>query len=230
MKHFLNPPSLSRLWCAAALFLCGAALTSKAAPVVWGPSGVSSIDGCLDASLIPSSTGTNPVVFPNVNGDGYDIVLSTSNLGGDGQTTFMGDDGWWLEGSPPGSTSYSIVTFRFYQTGTNTPIGITGVNLVLQDAENREIIGGFSYFDSSGNEMPVLFNDPMFAYSYGAEFFLNYVEAANDAIQQDSAQDGKSIEINLSSTPISGFTFGLYRQDSTAGSVIMMGLGNLTAP
>src|SRR5271163_2336862 len=115
MKELLTPLSPVRLFCAVALLLCAAALPCKAAPVVWGPAGVSAADGALDPTLIPSSTGTNPVVYSDVNGDGYDIVVTTSNLSGDGPQVFMGDDAWWLQGTPPGSASYSIVTFRFYQ-------------------------------------------------------------------------------------------------------------------
>jgi hypothetical protein len=200
----------------------------KATPVLWGPSGSHPTTGLLDSSLIPLSTGTSPVRYTNVNGEGYDIVVSTSGLSQSGTTSFLGDQGWNIQGTSPSTSSYSIVTFHFYATGTNTPIGINGTDLVFQDAEVDELFGGFSYFDASGNQVPLLFNNPIFGYSYGANFFLNDTQASNAALEQGGPQTGKSIGINMSAMNISGFTIGLHRQTSAAGSVIMMGLGNLS--
>ena len=213
---------------AAAALGCAWALPCRATPVLWGPAGVSATNGYLDATLIPASTGTTPIRYTNVNNQGYDIVVTTSGLGGQGYTTFLGDGGWWFQGTPPGSSRYAIVTLRFYATGTNTPVGINGTDIVIQDVENQELFGGFSYFTQIGTQTPVLFDSAIFAYSYGADYYLNYDEVADNALQQSNAQVGKSMEINISSQTISGFTFGAYRQSTAAGSVIMMGLGNLS--
>jgi hypothetical protein len=211
----------------AATLLCAGIMPCKATPVLWGPAGVSATTGYLDATLIPISTGTSPVRYTNVNGAGYDVVVTTSALGGSGAATYLNDEGWWFQGSPSSTSTYSIITFRFYATGTNTPIGINGTDILFQDAESDELFGGFSYFDRSGTETPVLFNNPIFTYSYGANYFLNNVEASNAALEQSGTQTGKSIEINMTTMTISGFTIGAHRQTSVAGSVIMMGLGNL---
>ena len=213
---------------AGAALLCAGALPCRATPVLWGPAGVSATNGYLDATLIPASTGATPIRYTNVNNQGYDIVVTTSGLGGQGYTPFLGDGGWWFQGTAPGSSQYAIITLRFYATGTNTPVGINGTDIVIQDAENQELFGGFSYFDHSGNQIPVLFDDAIFAYSYGADYFLNYDEVSENALQQSGSQVGKSMEINMASQTISGFTFGVYRQTPGAGSVIMMGLGNLS--
>jgi hypothetical protein len=208
--------------------LCAGAMPCKAKPVLWGGAGADPTAGLLDATLIPVSTGTSPVRYTNVNGEGYDIVVTTSNLAADGPDTYMGEAAWWLEGTAMTSSTYSIVTFRFYSTGTKTAIGVTGVDIVFQDAESDELFGGFSYFDQSGAQLPLLFDDASFAYSYGGDFFLNYVEGSNAALEQGGTQTGKSIEIDMSTMTISGFTFGAHRQSKAAGSVIMMGLGDLS--
>lgn len=208
--------------------LCIAVGTSGATPVTWGDAGSPAISGTLDATAIPTTTLV-PTMYTNVNGEGYDIVVTTSGLADDGLAPVSGTDGFWLEGTSPGASSYGTITFNFYLSGTVLPIPIQGLDILFEDAEDKEYFGNFSYFDDFGNQVPVLFNNLNdFSYSGGGLYFDNATEGANNSPEQGGTQLGKTVEINLTEATTSGFTIGLHREDSTAGSVIMMGLGNLS--
>jgi hypothetical protein len=211
------------------LALLGLATTiSRATPVVWGAPPAPAPLGVLDATIIPTSTTGLPVIYTNVNNEGYDIAISTSGLSEDGLTTVSGTDGWWFAGSNPGE-SYATVTVNFYLTGTFLPVAMQGVDILFEDAENQERFGNFSYFDDFGTANPVLFNNSaFFSYSDGGVFFNNFTQGANSATQEGGTQLGETMEINLTGVTTSGFTFGTHRQNSSAGSVIMMGLGDLS--
>jgi hypothetical protein len=205
-------------------------LPCAATPVEWGPTGAVSSTGLLDDTRIPQTTGTTPIRYTNINGEGYDIVVTTQSLGADGPADFDGDDGWWFQGTGYNNSSWSVLTFRFYVTGTTIPIGIAGNDILLEDAEDQERFGNFSYWDEFGNQNAVLFDNAIFSYSNGGEFFAGDTEAVNDSAQEGGTQDGKTIGINLVPTTISGFTIQAHRQTTSAGSVIMMGLGDLSVP
>lgn len=211
------------------VLLCAAALPCAATPVIWGPAGSDATEGILDATLIPTSTLV-PVMYTNVNGEGYDIVVTTSNFQQAGYTTYSGTDAFWFAGTAPGASSYATITVNYYVTGTAIPIGIQGTDILFEDAENEEFFGNFSYWDAFGNQVPVLFDNAIFTFSDGAVFMADDTEAANNSPEQDGTQTGKSVEIDLTANTISGFTIGAHRQTSSAGSVIMMGLGDLTVP
>jgi hypothetical protein len=208
--------------------LCVATHAARANPVAWGAGGASATTGLLDSTLIPATTPFYPITYTNVNGEGYDIAVTTSSLQDDGPASVSGTQGWWFQGTPESNSDYASVTFRFYLTGTNIPIAILGSSLLFEDAEDQERFGDFSYYDDFGNQTPVLFNDSnVFSFSNGGLFFANGTEAANNSPEQGGTQLGKTMAVNLSQTTISGFTIYAHRQTTSAGSVIMMGLGNL---
>jgi hypothetical protein len=202
--------------------------TSRGTPVTWGPAGSPAISGTLDATAIPLSTSMVPVLYTNVNGQGYDIVVTTSGLTQDGLTTVSGTNGWWFAGSAPGS-AFATITYNFYLTGTDLPVAMQGLDLLFEDAEDEEYFGNFSYFDDFGNEVPVLFNNlNFFNYSDGGLYFDNFTEGSNNAAEEGGTQLNETVEVNLTQRTASGFTIGSHRQSSSAGSVIMMGLGDLS--
>ena len=219
-----------RLALAAALLLGAGALTASATAVAWGAPGSDPTTGLLDASRIPLSTGTAPVRYSNVNNEGYDIVVTTSGLTEDGFGNYLTSNAWWYYGSSPSTGNYATFTFRYYRLGTNVPMGIVGTDLLFEDAESQERFGFFSYFDDFGGQNPVLFNDPMFTFSYGPAYYDAYYEVANAAGEEGGTQTGKEVDMDMDATTISGFTMGVHRQATSAGGVLMMGLGNLSIP
>jgi len=214
----------------AVALLCLALATSRATPVGWGIGGAPAGLGVLDATAIPTTTLV-PVMYTNVNGEGYDVVVTTSDLQFDGLATVSGTDGFWFQGTPYNNSNYATLTFRFYLTGTTTPVALLGTDILFEDAEDQERFGNFSYYDDFGTQVPVLFNNTeFFNYSNGALFYANDTEAVNDAPEQGGIQLGETFECNLTQTAISGFTIHAHRQTTSAGSVIMMGLGDLSIP
>lgn len=193
--------------------------TSAAALVDWGST--------LDGTLIGK---TGSVTYSNVNGEGYDIVIRTQNLSNEGTGNFgiFGNSAtsWWFEGQK--GTLGSSISFRFYETGTTTPTGITGVHFRLEDAEIGEQFANFGYWNPSGVFQLAPHSSAIFAgSSHGATTTLptNYLQ--NNAPYSGGTQMGKALDFDLSAVSISGFQFTPLRASSSAGSVEMTGLGNL---
>jgi len=78
--------------------------------VQWGLTGTSAATGILNAAIIPTRTGTNPVRYSNVNGQGYDIVIVTKSLtqSASGTMPWNGIPAWWFEANPAARSGQSI--------------------------------------------------------------------------------------------------------------------------
>ena len=112
--------------------------------IVWGPPGALAEEGRLDATRIPNTTGAT--TYTDVSGNGYDVEISTSSLGGRGYTTVTGEPACWLEGSASTSSTASTVRVRIYENGTTNPFGVMGVHFRIDDAELTETLLNFTYF------------------------------------------------------------------------------------
>jgi hypothetical protein len=189
----------------------------------FGGAGSSASGGVLDATLIPSS---GVQTFVNVNGLGYDIVVTTSGLNRAGSASYFGDAGWWFEGGSP-TSGYGTVTFRFYQTGTTNPYSLSGVDFRLLDAEVNERFRNFGYWDAENNYLGTTVGGGILSFSHNPVYHATDGSYDNNAAREGGDQMGKWIEMNLSNLAISGFTFQAHRQTSSAGSVIM---SDLVAP
>jgi len=207
----------------------------------------------LDAGLIPQN---GSVTYQNVNGQGFDIKVTTSSLtaslAGNFHGQIPGAHSWDIQGAAPSTSSSTLstpstITFQFFQTGTlapdTVPIGITGLNFRFEDADMGERFANFAYYDPLGVLQPILPNTSTVFTGVGTTTpnglntsiassgrfpfasAINILE--NDAIYEPTYQPGKALQVNLASTPLSGFTFKIYRTDSGKGSVSMGGLGDL---
>lgn len=211
----------------------------RATPVTWGDDGTANnAAGVLDALSIPTS---GSVRYVDVNGEGYDVVVTTTSLtlaGAGGLGTSVHST-WFFEGGAASSSGqsipYSTVQVRYYATGTNTPFYLTGTHFQFVDAEVDERFKNFSYYSAHGDYVPFATStdpigafDPSLTYSTGTPN-LHYSDLSVDtgAPNENGTQTGKFIEFNLSGTPISGFQFQTGRASSSNGSVEMTGLGNL---
>ena len=186
----------------------------------WGTAGSDATTGVLDPTLIPTG-GTH--TFTNVNGQGYDIVVTTSNLNADGGALYFGDTGWWFEGGGP-DFGYGTVTYRFVDTVTGDPYPISGVDFRLLDAERNERFRTFGYWTASNGFIFVPDGDGRLTFSHGPIFHASDNSYENNAPMEPGNQVGKWIELNLSDLPITGFSFQAHRQTASAGSVIMSDL------
>ncbi len=215
------------------LGLLGVTIPSQAQSMQWGATGSNSFNGLLNASIIPTTTGSNGVRYGNVNGQGYDVVVITKGLAADGAAVlpWNNEPGWWFMGAAStggGAIPYSTVEFHFYLQGTNVPIGLTGVSFSFEDAEIGERLRNFNCWDATGNEFAVSFtNRSIFTYASGAPDIYSGDSSIDSGCPSESgAQEGKWIDVNLSSMAISGFTFQAGRVNSNYGSIIMTRLGN----
>ncbi len=67
-------------------------------------------------------------------------------------TAHDGSGAWWLEGRQHRQRGgkaipTSTVTFRFFKTGTDIPMGLTGIQTTFQDAEVGERFRGFQLLE-----------------------------------------------------------------------------------
>lgn len=205
--------------------------------VQWGLAGTSSTNGFLDASVIPTSSGTAGVRYGNVNGLGYDVVVITSGLTEDGEFVFPwdgdGTTGWWYQGSAADkagkSIPYATVDVRFYLQGTNVPFGVTGVNFSIQNAKIGERYRNFNYWDTVGSEVAESFtNYNIFSYANGTpDIHLSDSSIDSGIPYVPGNYPGDWIDVDMSPMAISGFSFQTGRVDSSYGSNIMTNLGYL---
>jgi hypothetical protein len=222
------------LWAGLFLGLAGRAQAQNGY-VQWGLSGTTAAEGILNAALIPTATGTNPVRYSNVNGMGYDVVVVTKSLtqSGAGTMPWNGVAAWWYEANTASkqgtSIPYSTVEVHFYQTGTTIPFGISGVNFTYQNAKEGERYRNFNYWDTTGNEVAVSFTShSIFTYASGAPTLHLSDGSIDSGIPYAPGNiEGDWIGIDLSAYVISGFTFQTGRVDSNYGSNFMTALGNL---
>jgi hypothetical protein len=215
-----------------AVLVFSLACLSHAGQVNWGNTGFN-----LNSGMIQ---GNGSMLFSNVDGMGFDILLTTKGLNGDGMGTFGGNaatmgNSFWFQGmdmssgNPPPPTA-SLVEFQFFQTGTNIPVAVTGVDFSFQDAEVNERFNNVGYFDQSGNLQLLTDTSSAFAGSNGGiDQTLGADVIQNDSSYAGGTQLGKALDVDLSSTPITGFEFSPFRagDSNNAGSVEMSGLGNL---
>ena len=195
----------------------------------WGPAGSNATAGVLDATIIPTS---GQVTYYNVEGGTYDLVVTTSGLNAAGLASFFGVGGWWFEGSTPSKSSnptYSTITFRFYQPGTTTPVGLLGVSFFLEDAETNERFRNFGYFNAAGTLVPTTIGGGILSFSATPITHLTDGSFENGSPFLGGDQVGKSIGMDVSGIAVSGFTFQAHRQTSGAGSVIMTPFDPLVA-
>ena len=186
----------------------------------WGIAGSDPTTGVLDPTLIPTG-GTH--TFTNVNGQGYNIVVTTSNLNAGGGALYFGDTGWWFEGGGP-EFGYGTVTYRFVDTITGDPYPISGVDFRLLDAERDERFRTFGYWIGSSGFNFVPYGNGRLTFSHGPIFHASDNSYENNAPREPGNQVGKWIELNLSDLSVTGFTFQAHRQTAGAGSVIMSDL------
>lgn len=195
----------------------GAILNFTTNVVNWAGSGADAGTGNLDPTLIPT-TGTR--TFSDVNGQGYYIVVTTANLNSAGSASYFGDPGWWFEGGGP-SYGYGTVTFRFFDSATNNPYALSGVDFRLLDAEVNERFRNFGYWDENNNFVSIAYGTGLLTFSNTPIYHATDGSYENNASAQAGDQVGKWIELNLSNLAITGFTFQAHRQTTGAGSVIM---------
>jgi hypothetical protein len=207
----------------------GAILDFLTPVIVWGGAGSNATTGVIDGTIIPTTTST-PVRYVNASNQGYDIVASTYHLGQDGLGSIFGTPGWFFEGVPSTSSGYAAVTFRFLDTTTNSPVGVTGIRLRLEDAEFTERFANFSYWDDQGNKFTLNFDSSIFTYSGPPIYSNGRTSVENGVPYEGGTQAGKWIDIDLSTRAISGFEIQARRQNNSAGSVIMSGWGGGALP
>ena len=220
-----------------AVLIVSLACLSRAQDVNWGTTG-----NDLNSGLIPGTTAPGGVRFSNVDGEGFDIVVTTLNLTGEGMGAFgcpsnaLGSFGnsFWFQGPNSGSSiPTASVEFQFFQMGTNTPVAVTGVDFSFQDAEVNERFYDFGYYDQTGNLQLLSASDSdVFSGDGGIAQNLAPYVIQNDSPYAGGTQMGKGLYVDLASTPITGLVFDPYRSvsnGSDAGSVEMTGLGNLEA-
>ena len=198
----------------------GAILSFNSHVLNWGRAGADATTGVLDPTLIPTS---NTRTYTNVNGQGYDIVVTTHNLNKDGGASYFGDAGWWFEGGGP-DFGYGTVTFRFYETGTTNPYPLFGIDFRLLDAEINERFRSFGYYDELNNLISVPYGTGRLTFSNNPIFHASDNSYDNNAPREGGDQVGKWIELNLADLAVTGFTFEAHRQTAGAGSVIMSDL------
>lgn len=213
----------------------------RAAPVTWGDNATAdSASGILNAASIPTS-GT--VRFTNVNGAGYDIVITTTSLNQSGRGGLGDSTGnsysWFFEGAAASSLGqsipYSTVDIHFYATGTSDPFYLTGTDFKFVDAEVDERFRSFAYYSAHGDLVPfATASDPIGA----SNAALSYSSAGPNLHLSDSSfdtgetnaggtQTNKWISFSLNGQAISGFKYQTGRASSNNGSVEMTALGDL---
>lgn len=186
----------------------------------WGGTGSDASGGALDASLL-TRNGTQ--IFTNVNAQNYNIAVTTSNLNQEGPASHYGSPDWWFEGGAP-SSGYGTVTFRFYDSLTNQPFALAGVDFRLMDAETSERFRNFGYWDADNNFISVSYTSSLLSFSHTPITHLSDGSIENGAGFQPGDSLSKWIELNLSGLAITGFTFEAHRQTQSAGSVMMSSL------
>ncbi len=206
------------------------ALADTKKQLSWSNTGANPLQGTLNPALIPTNSAATGVRYTNVNGQGYVVVVITKSLTQDGGGAYNGTPAWWFAGGTAASGGktipYSTVTFRFYKTGTTTPIGLTGIQTTFQDAEDGERFRAFGYWNAGGTSVASSFTDSqIFTYSNGLVVHSSDSSVDNGAVQAPGTQDGKWIGLDLSLNAISGFTFQTGRYNPSSGSVLMTGLG-----
>lgn len=196
--------------------------------LTWGDITSISGSGVVDANSIPS-TGTT--TFTNFNGQGYDLAVTPSGLGGHGQALSFNETGFWFEGTSPSTSTYAELAFRFYQTGTTIPVAVTGVHFRLEDAELTERFANFTYWNANDDRILKTFDDStIFTYSQPPIFRLNNTVVENGSSYAGGTQAGKWIDIDLATRQISGFSIQAHRQTTSAGSSIMSNWTQVASP
>ncbi|MBL9114317.1 MAG: PASTA domain-containing protein [Verrucomicrobiaceae bacterium] len=190
----------------------------------WGPAGSDATMGVLDATVIPNTTNPS-VVFSDASNRNFDVHLTTAGLSRNGMIHVLGEDSWWVEGASSGSEP-SLVQFRFYDVGTGNPRAIQGIHFRLEDAELNEQVLNFSYWTAAGVKITVPWNASFFTYSHPPEFSNGNMAVENGAPPEGTTQAGKWIDIDFSTTAISGLEFSLKRRSvSNAGTIVVTHLG-----
>ena len=205
-------------------------VAAQANPVTWGGDAEHPADapGILDAASLENYNGPEGLLYTFVNND-FDIRVITTQLNKNGVMEYQSQATWWFEGGTVsnGSIAYSTIEFRFYAPNTDTPILVSGIHFQLADAENGERFRNLTYTNGSGGDVPISYNSPILSYSSGHP--VTHTDGSFDSGSPylGGTQMGKTIDINLSTTPTSGFKFQLGRTSSNAGSVNMTALGDL---
>jgi hypothetical protein len=113
------------------------------------------------------------------------------------------------------------MTFQFFNSLTNQPYALSGIDLRLLDAEVNERFRDFGYWDANNNFVSVAYGSGLLTFSNTPIYHATDNSYENSAPAQGGDQEGKWIELNLSNVAITGFTLEAHRQTSSAGSVIM---------
>jgi hypothetical protein len=195
--------------------------------------------------------------FTNPGGGGFDVGfrMTSPNLAYTGNTGFFGTtDEPNLPNPPaPAGGNYIYLTpasgapntvffeIRFYATGTNTPIDVTGLKMQLEDVERgvttREWVVGpkivsggvtesLSFSDASiftvpGGDLPAII-EPV---TVDGESMFRAVSGFGVV---GGAQVGKTLGIDLSDTPLSYFRIGTSKAGN-GGSWLIGTIGEITA-
>ncbi|WP_442482872.1 PEP-CTERM sorting domain-containing protein [Aeoliella sp. SH292] len=195
--------------------------------------------------------------FTNPGNGGFDVGfrMTSPNLAYTGNTGFFGTTdepnlpnppspagGNYIYFSPAsGSPNTVFFEIRFYATGTNTPIDVTGLKMQLEDVERggetREWIVGpkiisggvaesLSFADTSIFTVPTgdwaaIINDPV---TVDGESMFRAVSGFGVV---GGTQAGKTMGIDLSDTPLSYFRIGTSKAGN-GGSWLIGTLGEIT--
>jgi hypothetical protein len=212
------------------------ALVAPASAVVlrWGetsdlPNGVLGIPETL--------SGGEELLFANPGNAGFDVVVkfSGSIRGGRSAYEALGTD-QYVHFESSASNAIAWIEFFFYETGTTTPVNVLGFKTKFEDVERgnstREWLIG-PRIVSNGETMDLDFNDDSIFdlgdpdIDWGVEIGTKTVDGVTYAVAvpgysvENGTQAGKTVGIDLSTTPLSYFRIGESRNSSSAGSVLI---------
>lgn len=222
--------------CTAALF----AAPASAAVLSWGQ--ISDLpNGVLGVGDLTAGTTR---LFTNPGNEGFDVAVrfSGSFSGGFSQSVpVLGPDSYiWFQSGSSTAQTFAWVEFFFYETGTSKPVDVLGFTTKIEDVERggttREYLIG-PRIVSNGTTADLSFSDTSIfnlpSGTWGTEVGSKLVDGVwlSRAVPgfgvEGGTQAGKTVDIDLSTTPLSYFRIGQSRYQSSAGSVLMGPIGDI---
>lgn len=240
----------------ALCFSCLLGVSSvQAAPLLsWGPA-----DDLPNGVLGLTSLAVNgaEVRFTNPGNGGFDVGFSMTspNLAYTGSTGFFGTTDELALPNPPAPAGGNYIYFnpasgspntvyfevRFYATGTNDPIDVTGFKTQLEDVERggstREWLVGPKIVSAGAAQHLSFSNSSIFTLpSADYSALIEPVNVGAETVERavpgfgvlGGTQAGKTVGIDLSTTPLSYFRIGTSKNDN-GGSWLMGTLGEIKA-
>lgn len=181
--------------------------------------------------------------FTNPGGGGFDVAVKYSGSfqgGYAGSVPVLGSDNyiWYQSSNSTGGLAWFEIWF--YETGTSTPVDVTGLKAVFEDVERggstREWLLGPKIVTAGVPTDLDFSNTSIFTVpesTWGKIIDSKLVDGVpvSRAVPGHSilggTQDGKEVEVDLMTTPLSYFRMGQQRTLSSAGSVLLGSLGTL---